>query len=118
MQELVNHNFENNRIPLKNIRAENLNKETSKSNEFINPFSLLEMDIECYKCHNYGHKAWDCKNKPITAHHDESKGYSPTNTTQMFGRKRPKKNSKKNAIWPYKVIMNFLNTWKNIKGSL
>ena len=36
----------------------------------------MEKDIEYYQYHNYGHKAWDCnKNKLVTAHQDEAKGY-------------------------------------------
>ena len=59
---LANNNFERNRLPLKNIRANNMNKETINHNERINAFSILEQDIECYQCLNYVHKAREYKN--------------------------------------------------------
>ena len=109
---LANNNFEKNRSPLKNIKAGNMNKETINSNEAINSFILLEIDIKWYQCHNHvnlettktSHKLSTIMKPKVT---------STRNTIQRLGRKRPK--NKKNANCPCIMIidtllMKFINT--------
>ena len=42
------------------IYTTNFTTETRTHNRHTNPFDVLYNELECYICHNYGHKALEC----------------------------------------------------------